>query len=75
MKQFLKEESYGVGAKSYENFIKTEMLLSWRYLQVPPTPFLPPIKPNYRYSIVLDLDETLLYFSQESNILKFRPFL
>lgn len=40
------------------------MLLSWKYLQVPPTPFLPPIKPNYSYTIVLDLDETLLYFNQ-----------
>lgn len=51
------------------------MLLSWKYLQVPPTPFLPPIKSEYRYTIVLDLDETIIYYNQDSKILKFRPFL
>lgn len=32
------------------------MLLSWKYLRVPPTPYLPPKKNNYAYTVVLDLD-------------------
>ena len=64
LKQYLKEELYGIESKTYENFVKSEMLLSWKYLLVPPSPFLPPMKPQYKYTIVLDLDETLIFYNQ-----------
>ena len=51
------------------------MLLSWKYLKVPPTPFLPAKKSEYIYTLVVDLDETLIYFNQEDNILRYRPAL
>ena len=31
--------------------------------------YLPPIKPYYKYTLVLDLDETLIYFQKNNNIL------
>lgn len=52
-----------------------EMILSWKYLKVPPTPFLPANTTERTYTLVIDLDETLIYFNQETNILKYRPFM
>ncbi len=51
------------------------MILSWKYLKVPPTPFLPSLENRFKYTLVIDLDETLIYFNQENNILKYRPFM
>ena len=51
------------------------MYLSWKLLRVPPTPFLPAKKPEHHYTLVLDLDETLIYFNQEENVLRYRPGL
>ena len=31
--------------------------------------YLPPIKPCYKYTLVLDLDETLVYFEKDNNLL------
>jgi hypothetical protein len=42
-------------------------------------PFLPPINPKYKYTLVLDLDETLVFVkflnNKEKGILHFRPYL
>ena len=48
-------------------------MLSWKYLHVPPTPFLPPISPNHLYTIVLDLHETIVHFDLTTHVLKYRP--
>lgn len=51
------------------------MVLSWKYLSIPPVPFLPPIKSCFKYTIFLELDETIIYLNQENNTLKYRPYL
>ena len=49
------------------------------YTHLPPTPYLPKIS-NKKYTLVLDLDETLIHFKVHQNdnnsgILQFRPFI
>ena len=39
------------------------MQLSWRHLKLPPTPYLPPNRTKRPYTIILDVDRTILYFS------------
>ena len=36
--------------------------------------YLPPIKPYYKYTLVLDLDETLVYFQKDNNLLNNNTF-
>jgi Dullard-like phosphatase family protein len=36
--------------------------------------YLPPIKPYYKYTLVLDLDETLVYFQKDNNLLNNNSF-
>lgn len=37
-------------------------------------PFLPPIARNKQYTLVLDLDETLVHYYEEKNTVLIRPF-
>jgi TFIIF-interacting CTD phosphatase-like protein len=39
------------------------------------TPFLPQIKTGYKYTLCLDLDETLIYFDRASAKLLVRPYV
>lgn len=38
-------------------------------------PFLPPIQQNYEYTLVLDLDETLVHYDEGTEVLNVRPNL
>lgn len=37
-------------------------------------PFLPPMSMNKEYTLVLDLDETLVHYYEEKNTVLLRPF-
>jgi len=37
-------------------------------------PFLPPIASNKKYTLVLDLDETLVHYFEERNTVLIRPY-
>ena len=50
------------------------MILSWKHLKVPPTPFLPGSREKM-YTLVIDLDETLVHFDKSTNLLKYRPHM
>jgi hypothetical protein len=38
------------------------------------TPLLPPIQGGKRFTLVLDLDETLVHFDEETDELAIRPY-
>lgn len=52
------------------------MSLSWKYLKVPPVPYLPekPIGEN-KYTLVLGLNKVIVLYNQSTKILKFRPYM
>ena len=37
-------------------------------------PFLPPLNSNKQYTLVLDLDETLVHYYEEKNTVLIRPY-
>lgn len=37
-------------------------------------PFLPPLNGNKQYTLVLDLDETLVHYYEEKNTVLIRPY-
>jgi len=40
---------------------------------MPEKPFLPTIRNNLKYTLVLDLDETLIHFNEEEDYFAVRP--
>ena len=58
------------------SLIKTDNISSSeKIIDIPKQPFLPPINPNYKYTLVLDLDETLVHYiaDKESAYIQIRP--
>jgi TFIIF-interacting CTD phosphatase-like protein len=51
------------------------MKISWDYLKIPPVPYLPVKSSNKAYSLVIELDHTLIYYDKETKILKYRPYI
>ena len=51
------------------------MKLNWQYLQIPPVPYLPIRFSEKKYTLVIELDNTLIYYDKETKILKYRPYL
>ena len=56
-----------------EYLVRTEKIVSWRYLKIPPVPFLP--AGTGKYTLVIGLNETLVYFNFGTKVLKYRPFM
>jgi TFIIF-interacting CTD phosphatase-like protein len=50
------------------------MRLAWQLLRIPPVPYLPPYN-SKPYTLVIELDETLIHYEVESKTLKYRPYL
>ena len=40
---------------------------------MPEKPFLPPIVSHVKYTLVLDLDETLIHFNEKEDFFAIRP--
>jgi TFIIF-interacting CTD phosphatase-like protein len=49
------------------------MSLSWKYLHIPPTPYLPPQVNANQLTIVFDLEETLVHIDPHKDIILKRP--
>ena len=58
-----------------EKLLQAEAVLRWRYLRIPPIPYLPPISQWKTYTLVLNLEQTLVHYEQSTETLKFRPNL
>ena len=58
-----------------DNTIKNDEISESLISQKPKIPFLPPINPNYKYTLVLDLDETLIHYISEEDFayIQIRP--
>ena len=51
------------------------MRLSWYILKIPPVPYLPIKSNDKKYTLVIELDHTLIFYDKETKILKYRPYL
>jgi hypothetical protein len=51
--------------------------MNWKYLLIPPIPYLPPLVANItsQYTIVLDIDGTLIWYDESKRLVKERPGL
>jgi hypothetical protein len=55
--------------KFEEKMLKSEILLSWKHLHIPPTPYLPPQINTNQLTIVFDLEEVLIHIDRHKNII------
>lgn len=70
---FLKENAFNLSEESLSNL---EMALSWKYLKLPPIPFLPE-KSNCekKYTLVIGLNKVLVLYNPSTRVLKYRPYM
>jgi hypothetical protein len=51
------------------------MELAWKYFSIPPVPYLPHLSHSKRYTLVMELDNVLIYYDIQSKLLKYRPYI
>ena len=58
-----------------ELLAQKEMRISWDFLKLPPVPYLPARISKKRYTLVIEIDNTLIFYDKETKILKYRPYI
>lgn len=54
-------------------------MLSWKYLKIPPVPYLPEQVTAYggtgRYTLVMGLNKVIVLYNHATRVLKYRPYM
>ena len=58
-----------------EQLTQKEMRINWDFLKIPPVPYLPARISGKRYTLVIEIDHTLIFYDKETKILKYRPYI